>query len=678
MFSNQYMKRVASGLAFIGWLLSLMLALIEQYYHTESLAQPHIPFFIKGLLLNMFVLGTYFFCSIKAREHESTDLHELIWQVFLTALVCTVFSGIVSFLNVAIEFNHRLPSLLFSTLSFHVEMGLATVLLLTAFAIWKRMVLYEKRRFALFSWFGFETVLLATLVIHFFRIGKVDIYFNAALVFFVVWTVVVSVNLKWVPQLVFNQKLISIFQLIVVLFCLAYFLASITSYYNNEGLLVDDLSKNIFFSALFVFVVFYAVASLLVVIFNLPTSSVFEQKIKELAIFQELSESLNNGKDEEQIFGMLLSHAAATVNADAAWLQTTTDNRLYLESVDEEKAMQVKDLIRKSGYDRTKPKRLGNRTLFRRSTDYEFRSMLAVPLISGSQHLGDLVLLKRMANAFDNTMVSMVKTFVAQASIAIHNFNLIKQVIENERFKNELAIAKSVQARLLPTKVYERGPFDFHARSEFAKEVGGDYYDFHKISDTRYVFIIADVAGKGVPAAFNMAQMKGVFQAMVRLGMSPSDFMDRTNAALSNCLERNAFITATYLELDTELRTINIARAGHCPTFIYKNATGQVETLDSGGLGLGIIRNGSYKPYVSEETITFEKGDLLMLYTDGLIEAKNAETGEEFGYDRLSNAMHQNVHLPLDALGEQLLNDIQGFMQDTSIADDYTLVLLRF
>lgn len=361
--------------------------------------------------------------------------------------------------------------------------GLITIFLITALVIWKRIILYERGSFAFYSVLGFEYALFSTTAVHFFEPHLIPINPNAAIIFFFIWVVIISVNLKWVPHLVFNQKLISIFQFTVILFCLAYFLASITSYFDNDLLVLEDFSSSIFYSALFVFVVTYAGASLLVTIFNLPTSSVFEKKIKELAAFQELSDAIYEGENKEQVYEKLLESSHTTVAADASWIYTNADQKFILAEITLEKAQETKSYIYQAGYDDRMTKKIGPRNFFKRS-DYEYNSIVAFPLYSGEQHVGTLVLLKKIYNAFDNTMISMVKTFVAQAGIAIQNFSLISEAVENERYKGELEIAKKVQARLLPTRAQANGQILLYAKSESAKEVGGDYYDFTRSTPT--------------------------------------------------------------------------------------------------------------------------------------------------------------------------------------------------
>jgi serine phosphatase RsbU (regulator of sigma subunit) len=438
------------------------------------------------------------------------------------------------------------------------------------------------------------------------------------------------------------------------------------------------MSKNIFFSVLFIFVVVYAVASLLVIIFNLPTSSVFEKKIKELSIFQELSHAVYKGENRQQIYQILLDSAYTTVSADAAWIMTNDGEIFLAQGISREKAMETKEHIYHAGFDEQTIRKIGPRTLFSKSTTYEYNSILAVPLINGNQYFGMLALLKHIQGAFDNTMVSMVNTFVAQVSVALQNLELVSQAVENERYKGELEIAKRVQSRLLPKVMLENGRIKLVARAESADEVGGDYYDFFRVSEHESVVVIADVAGKGISAAFNMAQLKGIFHALVRLNLNPGDFLLSANAALSSCLERSAFITASYFLINTQQETVHYARAGHCPALYYCTETQEVKYLESEGLGLGIIRDERYKAYVKVSEFRYKPGDLMMLYTDGITEAFSEEHTEQFGYERLQTFFEQYHQRPLEEIPGLLIQEIYHFVKTETIDDDFTVLLVKF
>ncbi|MBT31359.1 MAG: serine/threonine protein phosphatase [Thalassobius sp.] len=674
-----HMQRLAVFLAAISWIFLLGIAMIEQYRFSHlNIMEEYVPISIEGALLNSFIVFTYIFLWLQSRKNESQPFHNLIWKVFLTGMVCTLFSGVLSLASSLVGISGDTQKLV-SIFTFRVDFGLLTIFLLTTFNTWKRMILYEKTRYAVIVWFLFEIALFSTLTSHFFQLTESEsILINVFRAVFFIMIMLLSVNLKWVPHLVFNQKITSVFQLLVSLFCLAYFFANIISYYDDPTLQIEDYSENIFYSVLSIFIIIYGISSLLVILFNLPTSSVFEKKLKELSIFQELSSEITEGKNDNQIYKMLLESASSSVSADASWLEVHQQDVFLYKDITKEDTYLIKKEIYQAGYNEKKLKIITKRRLLPFQTKSQYNSILAVPLISGDEYLGIMVLLKKLTNAFDNTMISMVNTFSAQAGIAIQNFKLISQVVESERYKNELEIAKAVQERLLPEKLQVNGTFEFFAKSKPATEVGGDYYDLHRLSEHEYVVIIADVAGKGISAAFNMAQMKGIFQGLVRLNLNPDEFLIKANAALTSCLERSAFITASYFHINTETFKIRYARAGHCPTLFYRDAQDKVEYLETDGLGLGIIRNESYKNYVSINEISYQKNDIMMLYTDGIVEAQNTETKEIYGFERLHDYFENNHDKSIENIGNTLISNLNNFTNAGNINDDFTILLIKF
>src|SRR5690606_11006752 len=179
-------------------------------------------------------------------------------------------------------------------------------------------------------------------------------------------------------------------------------------------------------------------------------------------------------------------------------------------------------------------------------------------------------------------------------------------------------------------------------------------------------------------AAFNMSQMKGVFHSLVQLGLSPVEFLSKANSALSHCLERNHFITTAYYHIDTAERTIRYSRAGHCPTLYYHVDEGKSMYLEVKGMGLGILRNERFKNYICEKTIQYKEGDVMLLYTDGIVEAKNQE-GKEFGYDRLRQTLDAAHGLGVRDIKEQLIQAMYDFVGSSTLPDDdYSLVVVKF
>ena len=274
-------------------------------------------------------------------------------------------------------------------------------------------------------------------------------------------------------------------------------------------------------------------------------------------------------------------------------------------------------------------------------------------------------------------MVNIITTFVNQASISLENLALIKESLENERYKEQLKIAKNVQKSLLPEVLDAGDTIQIDAFSMAADEVGGDYYDLVKVEENKYSLIIGDVSGKGTSAAFQMAQMKGIFNSLASQNISASQFVSQANVALSNCLERSSFITATYFNIDAANKTIEFSRAGHCPTLMFCSQNDETIFLESDGMGLGIVRNSSYTKYVDSTTLSYNEGDTMLLYTDGITEAKNRK-GELFGTERLKDSFNSHAKKAPAQIKEALKRDLSQFMGGDEIDDDYTMVVVKF
>jgi serine phosphatase RsbU (regulator of sigma subunit) len=191
--------------------------------------------------------------------------------------------------------------------------------------------------------------------------------------------------------------------------------------------------------------------------------------------------------------------------------------------------------------------------------------------------------------------------------------------------------------------------------------------------------LVADVAGKGAAAAFYMAELKGIFQSTARLSRSPGAFLARANEALAGSLGRQAFISAVYGVLDPGSGTFTLARAGHCPVVMARAPArgGGHWLLRAGGLGLGLDPGPLFRRTLHEQVVHLAPGDVFALYSDGLVEARNG-AGEEYGYDRLAEALCRLHDRDADGLLTALLSDQQAFTGDTPHEDDLTLLVLRW
>jgi phosphoserine phosphatase RsbU/P len=488
-----------------------------------------------------------------------------------------------------------------------------------------------------------------------------------------------------VAYLNFRQKWTSLLLLLLTIFYLLYSFYTVTALYEALDVKTNDFTNyrsHIFILSLIIFVSIYSVFSFLVILFNLPTTSVFEQKLEEVVNFQRISQSIQTEQNEDSVYNILLETSVSTVFADAAWLEVKSqDPRLFTYKITDKEAydiinhlnaQNVKGIL-DQGSDKTKnlSKHLASLKGSR------FRSILAFPIYVKGENIGTLALLKELAEGFNKEMTKIVSTFANQAGISIENFRLMEEALQNERYKEELKIAKMVQKSLLPDVLEKDDDFEIAAFSESADEVGGDYYDTLRTNDHEVSLIIADVSGKGTTAAFHMSQMKGIFHSLAQDCIEPDTFMKRANQALVYCLERGSFISATFFVVDTHHKKVKYSRAGHCPVLYYHAANDHVEYLKDKGIALGMVRNKSYGGFIQANEFPYKSGDIMVLYTDGITEAKDKK-GEEFGYDRLTQMVMEVKTQSPKLIQEHLVNRLYEFSGTRNINDDYTTMIIKF
>jgi len=684
-------KTILLFLTMLSWVLLTAYGMIEQYLLVQGYQeiQEGLPIWIKGFLFNAFLLCTFFTIRrIDVQKDDNEDFYGFLWKAFGSSIVSVALSLMLN-VFISVASNYLLEHTMLYNFIYHIDFGLFVGFLLTAYHKWKHLITYQANKFMRTLMKTFEYTLFVTLFFHFFGFEFFVPYSQIILLFLVLMTFVLSINIRWVAYLNFNQKIRSILLLLVILAVQFYFLFEFLRYDNMSQQatktqaitnLVIDLQKSVFFVATFIFTGTYTVTSALLLLFNLPTSSVFEKKIGELASFQKLSESLLSGDNEKEVYKVLLESAIQTLHADAAWLEIWNTQRDFItKDISNNEAVKLKKVIYEKGLDRSKPRKYAAMQLFEK--DYEdqtYQSILSLPLIANKSYLGSLVLLKEIDNAFDNVVMTTLTSFVTQASLAIYNFRLITTAVETQRYQNELKIAHRVQESLLPNVIDVDNQFEICVEAGSADEVGGDYYDYFQVAPHRFAVIIADVAGNGTSAAFYMAQMKGIFHSLVRLDLSPDLFMEYANNALSSCLEPRLFITATYLIIDTEKRKIYSSRAGHCPTLYYNAREEKADFLEEKGIGLGIIRNGTYGKHTQVSIFDYEEGDTFFLYTDGINEARHPVSKEEYGYDRIKNFVEENAHCNVAQIAELIIDDIYQFIEGDDLRDDYTVMVMRF
>jgi phosphoserine phosphatase RsbU/P len=675
-------SRMLFVIGVITWIALLFTDLSVVFSAKNNLPQ-EVPTWLPGIILNLYLITLYYYYKFKIDRDEQLNFVDLLWRVFATGLIATVLSLLLRLVEGLLKSTNLINNVVYVEVIYLINLGLMAAFLLASFAAWKRLILYQKSKWLLRGWSLFEYALLLGLLYTCFDRTPNETLYLVLLGIFVVMGLVLSANMKWVAFLNFRQKWTCLLLLLLTIFYFGYLSFTSSSLAETVKLGFTDHRAHLFIQSVMIFVIIYSVFSFLVILFNLPTTSVFEQKLEEVVNFQRISQSIQTEQSEESVYNILLETSVSSVFADAAWLETkdNSTHRVFTYRTTEKEAYDIINHLKSQnvtgildqGQDKTK--NLSRHLAALKGS--RFRSILAFPIYVKGENIGTLALLKELPDGFNKEMTKIVSTFANQAGISIENFRLLEEALQGERYKEELKIAKTVQKSLLPQVLEQDAQFEIAAFSESADEVGGDYYDTLRINPHETSLIIADVSGKGTTAAFHMSQMKGIFHSLAQDCIEPDEFMARANKALIYCLERGSFISAIFFLINTQNRTVRYARAGHCPVLYYSAATGKAEYFKDKGVALGMVRNNSYRNFIEAKEFAYHPGDVMVLYTDGITEAKSAK-GEEFGYDRLASVLLDVKERSSREVQEHLIQKLYEFSGTDNINDDYTTMIVKF
>ena len=301
----------------------------------------------------------------------------------------------------------------------------------------------------------------------------------------------------------------------------------------------------------------------------------------------------------------------------------------------------------------------------------ETRSELAAPLRIGARIIGVFNLENDRGDAYHEGHLELVTALAAQAAVAVERARLTRELLDRRRLEKELAIAREIQASFLPETSPVVPGFDIAGTTITHDEVGGDYYDFIPISDTRLGIAIADVSGKGIPAALIMAGFRMSLLAEVRNEFAIRAVMRKVNGLLHESTASGKFVTAFYGVLDHKNRAFIFSNAGHNPPILFRHE-GPIEYLEEGGVALGVLPQAEY----DDRPIAFRPGDVLLFYTDGISEAESP-TGEHFGVQRIERLVETLLHQSAAAIMAALVARVQEWTGTRGSSDDLTLVVLK-
>jgi sigma-B regulation protein RsbU (phosphoserine phosphatase) len=680
-------------LSFLSWALLLLSAL------SHSGAGPWLgtwPDWTTQLAQGAFVLCVFLYYRYQRSPLQGQAFVRLLRRLLtgpgLLALACIGLHLLERMMKNQPVFGSN--SLLFTSI-YTLNLALFVIFLARTNYAWRALVLFRSGPRLQREWTIFELLLGATLLFRLVGVNPPNYLGIPLVVGLGLYGIYLSGHQKWVAYLSQREKwravLLQAGLLFSVLVFVQYFRVT-----QVDPQLIAPQPQHAFLLLTAFFSAFYALMGLLVTFFNLPIADVIEQRRSEILRLQRLTQIIQRGQTTAEVYNILLESAVQTVKADAAWLDldpghagievaaATQYHNLGPEQADALRA-------RLKGHDLPEGEFITNDLNARvgfEGTLQHYRSLLQLPLRGLHFNYGMLYLLKVEPNVFDREDLNILQTFTSQAVLSIENLELVRTSLENQRTQEELKIASQVQDSLIPKNLPTDNWFDISSHSLAAKEVGGDFYDFLHLPGRRLAVIIGDVSGKGVTAAFHMAQMKGIFHSLMQenpLAKNerdkfpvPSKFMAQANTALTHCLEKSSFITSSLYIIDYEQGGFVFARAGHCHTLYYHAMREEVFYFESQGLGLGIIRNESYEKHIKNQFYDYSPGDVMVIYTDGIVEARGGDGTDEYGEDRLKLRLEESYYLEAHEIKDFILKDLNSFTLGHPIHDDQTLLVIKF
>jgi sigma-B regulation protein RsbU (phosphoserine phosphatase) len=298
-------------------------------------------------------------------------------------------------------------------------------------------------------------------------------------------------------------------------------------------------------------------------------------------------------------------------------------------------------------------------------------SFILLPIKSQIKTWGFILLYGKTDNSFYLASdKKIMESVTEQIAFGFDTINYLDEKIEQQKISEQMRLAREIQSSLLPDKIPEIDNVSTSAFYRSAYDVGGDYYDIIKISEDEILGLVADVSGKGVPAALIMSSLRAIVRSKVEENSDIMNMVTYLNKYLNKNIPDDRFVTAIFILINSKTKTVQVINAGHNTTPYIKDDT--MYHVNSTGLPLGISEDLGY----DIETITYKKEFLIANFTDGVTEARN-EFKEEYGEKRLENVMKEISKKNTNVIVNSIIDSVDQFAKDTSQHDDITLLIIK-
>ena len=409
-----------------------------------------------------------------------------------------------------------------------------------------------------------------------------------------------------------------------------------------------------------------------------------KRAVQELSVLNELASDIGASLDSEHIMSTIIRRSLRSVRAEQG----------VISLVDRDSGDEMKTLVRTAALSddehsfHLESSLLGWVHLNKRplivndpKNDARFRgvvwestirSVLCVPLLIKSELTGVLTVYNKIdEDGFTEGDQRLLAIVAAQSAQVVDNARLYEEEQAFRRVQEELALAADIQLALLPDSAPEVVGYDIAGATIPAQQVGGDYFDFVCEDPDAIAFCVGDVSGKGLTASLLMANLQATVRSQALMQLSPAECLTLANRLLSKSTDPDKFATLFYGVLDTQLHRITYANAGHFPPLVVPS-DGKPSFLGSGGIVLGFIDPAEYE----ESALDLQPGDVLVVYSDGITEAVNADD-DQFEEERLAAVVAEHSNARAASIVERIMEAVRTHAGECEQSDDMTVIVVK-
>jgi sigma-B regulation protein RsbU (phosphoserine phosphatase) len=286
--------------------------------------------------------------------------------------------------------------------------------------------------------------------------------------------------------------------------------------------------------------------------------------------------------------------------------------------------------------------------------------------------IGVFQIINKKRGVFNRNDELFLDAFSEHASLAIENARLYKADIEHARVDKEIQIAAEMQLQLFPKETIQIPSYNLSAAVQPCAAIGGDSYDIIPLKDGKFAITMADVSGKGIPAALLVSTLHASLRVYLQYPIELVDLVKRLNTLVYNNSPLERFITFFIMIFDPVHHVFSYANAGHNPPLLFRNGGKDIIELAASGLPMGMVNDQQYEA----RQIDMQQGDTLVLYTDGVTEAVNKKH-QQYGEMKLRECVLKNLHMKANEIKECIVRDVRGFVGNNPMSDDLTILIMK-